>query len=37
MLGYVLENEIINEIVISFKGNQTNYVVTQRGKDLFEG
>ena len=35
--GYVLENEITNEIVISFEGNQTNYVVTQRGNDLFEG
>src|SRR5690625_770233 len=30
--GYVLENEITNEIVISFEGTQTNYVVTQRAK-----
>lgn len=33
----VIVHEITNEIVISFEGNQTNDVVTERGgNDLFE-
>lgn len=33
----IIVHEITNEIVISFEGNQTNDVITQRGHNPFEG